>query len=100
MQWVLAGAVFGLVLSAHAQSTQPIGQRGASAMLGISVNVVPAVQTSAPAAALSSSGAIQYNLQPAPLAETSEFRPLPPEEQNGKTAKDKAILKTLVIVPR
>lgn len=69
-------------------------------MLHMSVTVVPVVQTSASAAAQPSSGAIQYNLEPAPLAETYEFRPLPPEEQNGKTAKDKAILKTLVIVPR
>jgi hypothetical protein len=69
-------------------------------MLHISVTVVPVVRTSAPAATLPSSGGIQYHLEPAPLTETYETRPLPPEEQNGKTAKGQAILKTLVIVPR
>ena len=69
-------------------------------MLHITVTVVAAVQTFAPAATPPTSAAIQYNLEPAPLAETYETRPLPPEEQNGTTAKGPAILKTLVIVPR
>lgn len=95
----IAYAAFAVCVGAEAASVQATPRSSASPRLHIRVAVVPVVQTPFPVASVPSTDSISYRLEAPALAQTYEFRNLPPEQQNPRT-KRAAVLKTLVIVPR
>lgn len=99
-----ASCLLAVCLSASALNgeTQPLRattQQSASAVLHINVLVVPIVQTPQRTVTLQSPAPITYSFGDPPLSEQYEIRNLPPEEQSTKSAR-RAIVKTLVVVPR
>ena len=96
---VLLLSSFGFSADIHPQAA-PQAAKSASAVLQISVNVVPTVQAATMAPPAPQTGPVKYQLETLPREQTYETRLLSPDANAQMLGQRPAILKTLVVVPQ
>ena len=96
---VLLLSRFGASADIHPQSGASAA-KSASAVLHVSVTVMPTIQAASISLAAPQTGQVMYRLETAPREQMYETRILPPDVNAQVRGERPAILKTLVVVPQ